>query len=265
MLKLMRRRFRKQVTILAIVGGFFAAVGVGIWALVYEPPPPPPPPPPVYEALQALETRIFRTDGTRADLYAMVRNPNASVGVKNVPYTFTFLALGAPVGSVQGQAFFLPGQEKPVVAINVEVPDAVEDIRLTVGEPEWVPTDGTFRGPSLLVVTRQGAVKTGRPTLYQVKGVLANESTQDYFTVGVTALGYEANGTLLGVGRTFVGSLKSQDRREFTVSWPLPPGATVSFTREFPEVNVFSPSAVEIRAGVPGREPAPGVLPRPGV
>lgn len=260
----MRRRLRKQVTILAIVLGFFVAVGAGVWALVYEPPPPPPPSPPVYEALQVLETRLFRADGNRADLYALARNPNANVGVKGVPYAFELFSGGAPVGTVRGQAYVLPGQEKPLVAINVEVPEGAAEVRLTFGEPEWVPTDATFRGPSLLVVSREGAVKPGRPAHYEVKGVLANESAADFFTVGVTALGYAADGALLGVGRTFVGSLKSQDRREFTVSWPLPAGATVSFTREFPEVNVFSPSAVEIRAGVPGREPAPAGSPSPG-
>lgn len=253
----MRRRLRKQVTVLAILAAFFGALGALIGVLVYEPPPPPPPPPPQFEALIVRATRLFRSASERADLFALVRNPNAEAGIREVPYAFTVRAGDRMVSEVPGTTYLLPGQEKPVVALNVPVPAEADQVELHFGKPVWVAVAPSFRGPSLVPVSRVHRVLDGVSPRYEVKGVLANESDLDYLTVDVTALGLDADGTFLGVGKTLLGSLLSRERREYTVSWPLPLGAVVSEVRVYPEVNVFSPSAVQPRTGVSGGEARP--------
>lgn len=243
------RRLRKQLAVLAVLAAFFSSVVAVVVAIVYEPPSPPPPPPPTYADLVVVSTRLFRSAADQADLLAMIKNPNADAGVRAVPYTFEVRSGSALVAEVTGRTFFLPGQEKPLVAINANVPAEGTEVSIHFGRPEWVPVAPGVRSPSLIVVSRQGNVLDLGTPVYEVKGVLANESGLDYLTVEVTALGFDASGDLVGAGRTFVGSLQALERREFTVSWPLQGGVVVSRTREYPEVNIFSKSAVQPRSG----------------
>ena len=232
--------------------------------MVYEPPPPPALSPPSYETLVVRGAGLLRQDsGDRADLYAIVRNPNANAGVRAVDYVFEVRAHGQSVARILGRTYFMPGQEKPIVALSETVPPGGGEVTINFGTPDWVAVEPGFQPPSFVPVSRTAKVREGQPPLYEVKAVLANESPRDYLTVEVTALGLDANGAIVGAGRTFVGSLRSGERREFTVFWPLPPGREIAEVRIVPEINVFSKAAVQPRPGVPGLEPRPTSAPRP--
>lgn len=261
----MRRRLRKQLTVLAVVSAAFGGLVALVAAFWYEPPPPPPPPPPTFADLVVGDTALFRSGPGRADLLALARNPNADAGLRAVSYAFEVSGGGEVQARLSGQTFFLPGQEKPIVAIGADVPANADAVSLRFGPPAWEPVGPEFRAPPLVVVARRGSIRDGTRATYEVKGVLANESGRDFLKVDVTALGLDAAGNILGVGKTFVGSLRARERREFTVSWPLAPGAVVARTREFAEVNVFDPAAVLLRTDdgeVPGPTPSPRSLGR---
>lgn len=236
-------------------GGLVALVA----AFWYEPPPSPPPPPPTFADLVVGDTALFRSGPVRADLLAMARNPNADAGVRAVGYTFEVSGGGSVRQHLSGETFFLPGQEKPIVAIAADVPADADAVSLRFGPPVWEPVGPEFRAPPLVVVARRGNVRNGSRATYEEKGDLTNESGRDFLKVDVTSLGLDAAGNILGVGKTFLGSLRARERREFTVSWPLAPGAVVARTREFVEVNVFDPAALLLRTGdgeVPGPTPS---------
>lgn len=235
-----RRRLRKQITILAILTAVLFGIGTAVFVIVYEPPPPPPPPLPTYASLVVRSVTLIRTAHGSADLLALVANPNAGAGVRDVPFTFEIRSGGVLLASVPGRTFFLPGQEKPLVALGVLVPKEASEVAVTFGSPVWSPVSPGFRGPALVPVNRTAKILDGASPAYEVKGVLANESDLDFQVVEVTALGLTAKQEVLGVGHTFIGSLRSRERREFTVSWPLPAGEVVSEVRVYPGVNVFS-------------------------
>lgn len=259
----MRRRLRKQLAVIAVLAAVFGGLGTLIAVIVIEPPPPPPPSPPSYEALAVRTAGLLRhSSGDRADLYAVVRNPNANAGVRTVDFTFEVRAGERVLTRVPGRTYFMPGQEKPIVALNETIPSGETQVRLTFGTPDWVAVERNFRPPSFVPVSRTATVRGEQSPFYEVKAVLANESQLDYLTVEVTALGLDERGGIIGAGRTFVGSLRSGERREFTVSWPLLPGNVVAEVRIVPEVNVFSSAAVQPRSGVPGLEPRPIGTPR---
>lgn len=258
----MRRRLKKQLTIVSVVAAAVTAFGTGVFLVVFEPPPLPPPPPPTFEPLVVRSVRVFRSNANRLDLVAIVKNPNAHAGVRSADYTFEVRGERRVLGTVPGKTFFLPGQEKPLLVLNLSFPYAATDATLSLGNPEWVVVDPSFRGPSLVPVSRTSTVREGRPAIYQVKGVLANEGELDYLRVEVSALGFDVQGENIGGGRTFVGSLLAGERREFTLSWPLPEGKSVSVVQIYPEVNVFSRSAVQPRGGLSGGESRPALPPR---
>lgn len=237
------------MTIVAILATVLGSLSALVAVLTYDPPPPPAPPPPTFAALVTSEVQLLRSDSDRADLFAFVKNPNANAGLREVAYTFAVQARGHVVEEFSGSTFFLPGQEKPVVLLSRQVPSDATEVTLRFAAPMWVSVAEDFRGPALVPVSREARVRTDPVPSYEVKGVVANESSLDFLRVEVTALGFDTAGGLVGVGKTFVGSLLSGERREYTLSWPLPPGRTVSEVRVVPEVNIFSPAAVQPRAG----------------
>lgn len=245
----MRRRLRKQLAVLAVLAAFFGGIGVLIFVAIYEPTPPPPPPPPTFAPLVVKSTAVFRASPDRVDLLAIVQNPNGNAGVRWVDYTLAVRAAGVIVATIPGRTFFLPGQEKPIVVLNAPASADADTVAIRFGDPDWVPVVPPFARPSFLTVSRTAKVRNGAAPVYEVKGVLANESDLDYLMVDVTGYGVDSGGSILGAGKTFVGSLLSRERREYTISWPLPEGRSVSEVRVFPEVNVFSPLAVQPRIG----------------
>lgn len=245
----MRRRLRKQVTVVAVVVAVVGGLVALVTLLLYEPLPPPPSPPPTFEALQVRETKILGAEDGRGDLYALVKNQNPLAGARSVNYVFELRVGTAVAASVPGTTFILPGQEKVIVALNQSVPDKVTDLEIRFSDSDWVIVPPTFREAALVPVSRTTRELPGTPAVAMVKGVLANESDLDYLRVEVTAVGRDAAGEILGVGKTFLGSLLVGERREFTVSWPLPPGRSVTDTRIFPEVNLLSSSSVQPRTG----------------
>lgn len=253
-----RRRLRKQFAIVAVLFGLLGVLGAFIGVLVYEPPPPPPPPSPSFAALVVNRAGLLRQDAPdRADLYAVVRNPNANAGLRSIGYTFDVKAGGRSIAQIPGRTYVLPGQEKLLVILNQAVPAEGREVTIQFQTPDWVPVDTGFRAPSFVPVSRTATVREGTPPSYVVKSVLANESSLDYLRVEVTVLGLDADGSVSGFGQTSIGSLRSGERREFTVSWPLPPGRNVTEVRIVPEVNVFSGAAIQPRPGISGLEPRP--------
>lgn len=258
----MRRRLRKQLTIVVVFFGLLGALGALTGVLVYEPPPPPPPPPPSFASLVVHRAGLLRQDvPDRADLYAIVRNPNAHAGLRSLGYTFEVKAGTQTVARIPGQTYVLPGQEKLLVMLHRAVPAEGTDVTIQFQTSDWVPVDAGFRAPSFVPVSRTATVRAGTPPSYVVKSVLANESSLDYLRVEVTVLGLDADGSVSGLGQTSIGSLRSGERREFTVSWPLPPGRNVTEVRIVPEVNVFSGAAIQPRPGISGLEPRPTSTP----
>lgn len=253
----MRKRLTKQLIVVGILASVFLGMGSLVWVATRPPPPTPTPSAPSYAPLEVRGVRILSAGDGYADLYALVRNPNASAGIRSVDFSFTLRGGGAALDTITGNTFFLPGQEKPLVLAHQVVPTGVTAADLTFGTPEWVPVSAGFREPSLVPVSREVHIREGVPATYELKGLLANQSSLDYLRVDVTGVGYDERGEVVGVGKTFLGSLLSGERREFLMLWPLPAGSVVREARIFAEVNVFSASAIQPKGGVSGLEPLP--------
>ena len=254
-------RTQKQIVIAIIFFGFWGGVaGLVAWA-TRTPPPLPTPTPRAVFPVEVVSAAVIPTADGRADLVGLLKNPNADAGARRVRYQFT-LRIGGQTGrTIGGETYMLPGRQKYIVAFNEEVPPGVAVVDLRVEQPVWAFVGSDFASPSLILVNRTTRIvpgTAGTPETFEVKGLLANESDVDYFRVEVTTVGLDARGQILGIGESFVGSLRSLERREFTAQWPLPPGAEVAEIIVLPDVNVFRPDAVERREGALELEDVPG-------
>lgn len=257
----MRHRTKKQIIIAIIFFGFWTGVfGLIYWA-TYTPPPPPAPTPRIAQSIQVVSSQIISVTSGKGDLVGLIRNPNSDAGAADVKFEFKVVADGQVVSTLPGETFVLPSQQKYVALFNQNIPSGAT-VSLNVTSPEWTFVDATFSQPSFVLINQTSNIISGDPDIYNYKGVLANQSDLDYYKVEVTAVGFDSQGQLIGVGKTFMGSLKSQERREFTAQWPLQKGDQVARVQTFPDINLFLSDAVEKREGEENLVDVPQYSPR---
>lgn len=246
---LIKHRTYKQIVIGTIFFGFWIGLGGLIFWANYTPPPKDNTSVKKAQALQVVSTKTIHTSDSKADLVGIVKNPNANAGSILFKYKFLINRSGQTTGTIEGESFILPGAQKYLVSFGQNVPSDAE-ISLEIGNTEWNFVDSTFSPPDLVLINKVVNIIPGSSIdTYQLKGLIANQSSVDYTKVVVTAVGYNDKGEMIGISNTFMGSLVSLERREFTAQWPLQKGAQVSDVKVFPEVNVFSPGAVQQREG----------------
>lgn len=247
----MLHRTFKQIVIAIIFFGFWAGIsGLVVWA-TYDPPPVPTPTPKIAKNLEVLETLILSTGLGKADLVGIVNNPNSDAGSVEFEYEFVISAAGEQAPEIiVGQSFILPGDRKIITVLNREVPPGAS-VALTIKNTQWNFVGADFRAPNIVLVNKPTRIIVGpEADTFQLKGLLANQGDVNFKRVEVTAVGLNDKGKIIGVSNTFLGSLKSLERREFTAQWPLQKGQEVNDIRVRPEVNIFLPDAIQREEGL---------------
>lgn len=245
----LRHRTKKQIIIAVVFFSFWGGVfSLIVWAL-HDTPPPLAPASRQARALEVVSAHVLRTVPGRADLIGILRNTNPDAGAGDVRYTFVLRSGETILRSIPGRTFILPGRQKYVIAFNEEVPPETVTAELTVEQPPWTFVRGGFTPPSIILVNQSRRVIPGTPEIFTVKGLLANESNVDYLRVEVVTIGVDAEGAILGASQSFVGSLSSRERREFTAQWPLTPGQAVAQVIVLPDINIFRADAIQERQG----------------
>jgi len=250
----LKHRTFKQIVIATIFFGFWSSLGALIFWLNYEPAPDGPGSGKEAQPLEVVDAKIIATSQGKADILGVIRNPNADAGASDVKFQLIVSNGGQVLQTIPGSTFILPNDEKYVMALNRDVP-AGSSVKLELKNPKWAFVDSTFRPPTLVVVNKPTRIIPGAVMdTFELKGLLANQSNVDYQKVQVGVVGLDAEGNVVGTGETFMGSLKSLERREFTVQWPLQKGKQVVTLKIHPEVNVFLSDAIQVREGL-GQNP----------
>ncbi|MDO8512743.1 MAG: hypothetical protein Q7S57_05710 [bacterium] len=247
---LLKHRTVKQIVIACIFFGFWISLGGLIYWATYTPPDALPPPPKTALPLQVIATKIIATTPGKGDLVGTLRNPNPNAGAVRFKYKFTISATNQNPQVVTGESFVLPSDQKYLTAFNNDIPTGAT-ASLEISSTEWAFVDSGFAPPEIVLINKPTNIISG-PTIdtFQLKGLLANQSNVDYTRVEVTVVGLDAQGEMIGVSKTFMGSFLSAERREFTAQWPLNKGEIVSDFKVVPEVNVFLPDAIQRRQGI---------------
>lgn len=246
---LIKHRTYKQIVIGTIFLGFWLGLGGLIFWANYTPGTEVAPPQKTAEPLQVIATKSIHTSDTKADLVGIVKNPNPNAGSVRFIYRFLVKKGGQITQTIDGESFILPGAQKYLISFGQSIAEDAE-ISLEINSTQWNFVDSNFSSPNLVLINKVTNIIPGTTTdTYQLKGLMANQSNVDYTKVFVTVIGLNDKGEIIGISNTFMGSLVSLERREFTAQWPLQKGAQVFDVKVFPEVNVFSSGAVQQREG----------------
>lgn len=238
---------RRQLKQLAYALGFGLALltvlGLVVWSFSRPSSPAvsqtPSPTPSLHDSVIVEDTALI-PHGATVDAVARLRNPNHAAGVAKLPVVFE---LRSPEGGVLAsrveETYLMPGSTRYVAALDIPLKaNAVlavtlpAEISFTALPPSLpLPQFNTF----LYNRTRQ---TSGNRLLEEQKGVITNGSPFDFEKVEVAALGFDDSGSIVAVGRTFLGRLSAGEQREFTVLWQQPASAVAQVISQ-PSTNIF--------------------------
>ncbi len=209
------------------------------------------PPPP--EAVMVEKVDIVSREDT-LDVVARIRNPNPRAGVMDFPVTFVLLGEdSSELGRYQEKTYLLPGSLHYVAKLGVSISAPVLKVKVEV------PQDLVFASlpsyvslPPFNSFLRDRTVRTiGSRSIETQKGVVINTGTLGWRRVDITGVAFDAEGNVIGVGRTFLGNMKVGEQREFSLQWPAPSPSTQRVI-VLPSTNVFDEDNILKIGGDPG-------------
>lgn len=191
------------------------------------------------------------------DIVALLRNPNPRAGVATYQINFSLYDTdGQVIKEASESTYVLPGSIQYVAALNIKLPLERRLGRVAVNLPpevNFIRLPDNLDLPRFALSLRERQTKTvGNQTLEDQPGVITNSSTFDWQRVEVTAVALDTQGSMIGVGKTFIGKLLVGEQREFTVQWPKPPQA-IDQVIALPSTNMFREDNVVDIIGDPGR------------
>lgn len=221
------QRLRKQLAYATLYVAVFCGMLIGGTALLVSlPSSPTPTPAPTPSFLPVTFERIDVVNHDRTvDVIARVHNPNPRAGIVEYPVTFIFFnEAGQEMHREDRSPYILPGSVQYITLLSVPVNQPVKRVVVdNPATPKFIALPPNLDLPSFNTFVRERAPKQiGGQSVEELKGVITNTSTFDWQRVEVIAVGLDASGQAVGVGTTFVGTLRVGENREFTIQWPTP-------------------------------------------
>jgi hypothetical protein len=178
------------------------------------------------------------------DLYAVVANPNQTIGSESFDYKFTVRnSDGGAVAIKSGTGFILPGETKYVVESNIATQGMPEKVELSISNPLWDEANDAYEKPQLKVVNKQYSEITNGIGFAEATGLLKNESSMDFTTVSIRIILKDEQGKIIALNSTEMNTVVSGENRDFRVFWPNRFSGNVSNMWVQAETNVFSSEA----------------------
>jgi hypothetical protein len=178
------------------------------------------------------------------DLYAIVANPNQTIGSQSFEYKFTVRnSDGAAIAIKSGTGFILPGETKYVVESNIATQGMPEKVELSISNPIWDEANDAYEKPQLKVVNKQYSEITNGIGFAEATGLLKNESSMDFTTVSIRIILKDEQGKIIALNSTEMNTVVSGENRDFRVFWPNRFAGNVSNMEVQAETNVFSSEA----------------------
>ena len=177
--------------------------------------------PPEDLEISTKDEYYFTSSGLKYDIAAQIKNPSKEWAASSFSYQFSLLgADGQEVGSVDGESFILPWEEKYIIEPAILADSKVQSIEFVITDPQWVRVgdldEPTFSARDLQYL--KGEAGSGAA---EVSGHVENRTDFDYRDVIINVLLFDKSDDLVGVNRTTINSFVVGEERQFEVIWPI--------------------------------------------
>lgn len=194
---------------------------------------------PVTQDLQIKEKAFVYGGPGRYDVMARIYNPNNQYGSAEFSYKFILKdSAGNMLTEKEGKSFILPAETKYVLESNLETQGSPQTVEIELGETRWEEFSG-YEEPQLNIYQKQYNVASSQPIFSEATGLLRNESTFDFGTIGINVVLRDANGTPVAFNSTVMNTVTAGEERDFRLIWPLSFPGEVQSVEMKAEANVF--------------------------
>lgn len=211
-------------TIIAIVFLFiFTGLGTGLYFIFKPDSNEPIIPEDTIEALEVEFTNYVVSGTNKIDVIAKIKNSNHDYAASTFLYQFVVRdSQNLSLGTRQGKSYILPGQNKSIIEIGIEVPiNNISTIDFS-SDPEavvWQKAEN-IKDPGLVVQKKDFQSLSGKGIAGSASGYLKNTSYSGYRKVDIAVILYDSKGTIIGLGKTGLETVVTGDEtRYFQVNW----------------------------------------------
>src|SRR6266481_4062750 len=144
----------------------------------------------------------FTTSAGHVTFLASIANSNSNYGAASFNYSFNLYdATGASLGSVTGQSFIYPGEQKYIIDPNVSVPAGFDHATFAFSGVQWVSSDAIGFAPQF---TFQNIMPRAASGTIAVGGEIVNNDVAVLHRVDVVTIFTGSSGAPIGASETEV-------------------------------------------------------------
>lgn len=194
--------------------------------------------PPEDLKMEVTGTYVFPSTSGKADVLAVIRNPNSSWGLRDFSYTFIISdSAGQEVGRFEGRSYILPGEEKYLIKVGQAVSGSAQRVDVVITPQTWIKSP-ELQQPNIDVknLAYSASAPLGQARL---DGRLINSSSYSFEEVEVAAVLKGSDDKPVGVNYTTLNALLAGEERDFRLIWFSPVSGAVASQSVKIEANVY--------------------------
>jgi hypothetical protein len=182
--------------------------------------------------------------GDNFDIYAVITNPNQTLGSGKFSYQFTVKDLsGSVIATKSGTNFILPGDKKYIIEPNLSLKGVPAKIELAANKPDWIESNQYYEKPQLKVVNKNYNQITSGVGFAEATGLLKNESPLDFNSIKLDIILKDSQGKVVALNSTEMNTVQAGENRDFRALWPNRFSGDVANMEVQPEANIFASDA----------------------
>ena len=175
-------------------------------------------------------TRALRTSSSTYDLVSLIANKNINNSPLGLNYKFiVFNKSGSIIFQKDGQTFVPVNSDFPVIIQNVHLDTPPANVVISFTNEKHYKTLESPINPTIKIINTSFE-NSFIPKVY-VK--IQNTKYTTVKNIYVRVILYDANQNAIGVGETFVDSMKGEEQKDIVFTWNYP------FTENSPQIKVY--------------------------
>ncbi len=193
--------------------------------------------------------KFFKVGQNSVDMVAEVSNKNYSLASDYIPYAFTLYdQAGQTLATKSGNFYILPGKSRFVIEQNIFVSRDPVKVDFKLGNIKWndmatlVPNQNMQDINNIQLLNQDPAPQKdalGNPQLFSN---IVNRSFYDFDLIEIDLVAYDVNNNIIADGQTFIRTVKANEKRVFSITWPKDSLSAVPVKFDVrATTNIFSP------------------------
>lgn len=242
----MELRLKKQLIVVLIFFVIVGFSGFGLFKTLVPPKPSPTPDPTAnLSPLKIGKAGLIPVDEDNFDydFFANVINDNPNYGSSLFTYQVEFIDQnGVVIDTRNGKSYIMPGASRFVVESPLRFNSKIAQFRFKITDTKWDQLDPLIgENVQILLQTKPVFELRDVPGVFGVvAGLLRNLSQFNVSNVDISVALEDANGQILGVGKTSINTFIMGTTRGFETRWHRPISGDVSKVNIYTYTNLFN-------------------------